>query len=316
MRLPVARKARDPGAAPCFQVLIERPDNPVAYLVDVLGEWKPRMIAMLGPPASGKYTLARALAGRLALEHVSPADLVEGMIASDTVIGGEMQRYLDRGEPVPDELLEPVILARLRERDCMDKGWVMDSWPRTPQQAQRLVDENLMPQIAVVLQVEDDVIEDRVSMRLENPATGRLYHYMHDPPPLGEQVIGAVLGDTSCSRAASPRVVRPRCCSPSCAPPPPPPLPCRLPKNNLCTPPPPPAKQETVPSPHHTNSDKASSRPTPSPEPCTPVTLHPTPTPTPAQMHHPARRANRRDPPAPAAAPSTTACGHPEPRPN
>ena len=176
--------------------MIERPDNPVAYLVDVLGEWKPRMIAMLGPPASGKYTLARALAERLALEHVSPADLVEGMMASDTVIGGEMQRYLDRGDPVPDELLEPIILARLRERDCKDKGWVMDSWPRTAQQAQRLVDENLMPQIAVVLQVEDDVIEDRVSLRLENPATGRLYHYMHDPPPLGEQVLGALLGDT------------------------------------------------------------------------------------------------------------------------
>ena len=87
------------------KVLIERPDDPVAYLVDVLGEWKPRMIVMLGPPASGKYTLARALAERLALEHVSPADLVEGMIASDTVIGGEMKRCLDRGDLVPDDLL-------------------------------------------------------------------------------------------------------------------------------------------------------------------------------------------------------------------
>lgn len=86
-------------------------------------------------------------------------------------------------------MLEPIILARLRERDCRDKGWVMDSWPRTAQQAQRLVDESLMPQIAVVLQVEDGLIEDRVSMRLENPSTGRLYHYMHDPPPLGEQVL-------------------------------------------------------------------------------------------------------------------------------
>jgi hypothetical protein len=87
------------------KVLIERPDDPVAYLVDVLGVWKPRMIVMLGPPASGKYTLACALAERLALEHVSPADLVEGMIASDTVIGGEMQRCLDRGDLVPDDLL-------------------------------------------------------------------------------------------------------------------------------------------------------------------------------------------------------------------
>jgi adenylate kinase len=134
-----------------------------------------------------QYTLAYLLAERLALEHVSASDLVEGMIASDTVIGQEMQRFLDRGDSIPDELIEPIILARLRERDCRDKGWVMDGWPRTAAQAQRLVDEQLTPQIAVVLKVQDSTIEDRVSFRIENPATGRLWHHKADPPPLGEQ---------------------------------------------------------------------------------------------------------------------------------
>ena len=156
------------------KVLIERPEDPVAYLINVLKEWSPRMVVTLGPPASGKYTLASLLAERLALEHVSPSDLVEGMIASDTVIGGEMQRYLDRGMSIPDELIEPIVLARLRERDCRDKGWVMDGWPRTAEQAQRLVDQELLPQIAVVLQVPGETIEDWVSLRLERAATGRL----------------------------------------------------------------------------------------------------------------------------------------------
>jgi adenylate kinase family enzyme len=175
------------------KVLIDRPDDPVTYLIDALREWNPRMVVMLGPPASGKYTLARLLAERLALEHVSPSDLIEGMVASDTIVGNEMKRYVDSGEAVPDDLLEPVILSRLRERDCRDKGWVMDAWPRTPAQAQRLVDENLLPQIAVVLQVEDALTEDRVSFRLENPNTGRLYNYKLDPPPLGEQVLCTLL---------------------------------------------------------------------------------------------------------------------------
>ena len=169
------------------KLLVDRPDDPVAYLIDVLKEWNPRMVVMLGPPASGKYTLANLLAERLALEHVSPSDLVEGMVASDTILGAEMKRYLDSGEPVPDELIETIVLARLREPDCRDKGWVMDGWPRTAEQAQRLVDERLMPQVGVVLQVDEATIEDRVSFRLENPNTGRLYHHKFDPPPLGEQ---------------------------------------------------------------------------------------------------------------------------------
>ena len=168
------------------KLLIEQPGNPAQYLHDTLEEWTPRMVAILGPPATGKYTLAGYVADRLALEHVSPGDLVEGMIASDTLIGGEMKRYVARGDPVPDELIEPVVLARLRERDCRDKGWVLDGWPRTQEQAQRLVDERVAPQIAVRLLAPDTVIEDRVSFRLENPATGRVYHQMTDPPPLGE----------------------------------------------------------------------------------------------------------------------------------
>ena len=169
------------------KVLSDRPDDLLTYLIDALIEWKPRMVVIVGPPASGKYTLSYLLAKRLALEHVSPSELVEGMIANDTIIGEQMQRFLDSGESIPDDLLETVILARLRETDCRDKGWVMDGWPRTPEQAQRLVDEGLCPQIAVVVEVDDIKIEDRVSFRLENAATGRLYHYYHDPPPLGEQ---------------------------------------------------------------------------------------------------------------------------------
>ena len=169
------------------KLLVDRPDDPVGYLVDVLKEWNPRMVVILGPPASGKYTLADLLADRLALEHVSPNDLVEGMMASDTILGDEMKKYRESGENVPDELVETVVLARLRERDCRDKGWVMDGWPRTADQAQRLVDERLMPQIGVVLKADDATIEDRVSFRIENPSTGRLYHHKLDPPPLGEQ---------------------------------------------------------------------------------------------------------------------------------
>ena len=48
------------------KVLIERPEDPVAYLINVLKEWSPRMVVTLGPPASGKYTLASLLAERLA----------------------------------------------------------------------------------------------------------------------------------------------------------------------------------------------------------------------------------------------------------
>mmetsp|Transcript_16079 Transcript_16079/g.32173 ORF Transcript_16079/g.32173 Transcript_16079/m.32173 type:complete len:288 (+) Transcript_16079:137-1000(+) len=168
------------------KLLIDRPDDPVAYMIKMLSEWKPRTIVILGPPASGKKTLCDILSRRLGLEHVSAGDLVTGCLTLDTEQAIEMRTYKDRGMEVPAEMVEEVVIARLQEKDCCDKGWILDGWPSTAEHAQKLVDAGLGPQIGLVLELPDATVEDRITFRLYNPETGRLFHMQHDPPPLGQ----------------------------------------------------------------------------------------------------------------------------------
>uniref|UniRef100_A0A6U5B5B9 Adenylate kinase n=1 Tax=Hemiselmis andersenii TaxID=464988 RepID=A0A6U5B5B9_HEMAN len=168
-----------------LRILLDRPEHPVPYMIDLIKEYRPRTAVVIGPPASGKRTLAEGIANRLGLEHVCVADLVEGMKMTQTDLGMRMREYEEQGLDVPDELVETLVTTRLRERDCTGKGWVMDGWPRTAQQARNLRALGLDPQAVLVMEVPDQVVEDRVSFRVLDPETNTLYHTYANPPPLG-----------------------------------------------------------------------------------------------------------------------------------
>ncbi len=123
-----------------------------------------RMV-LLGPPGAGKGTQAAGLSRRHGTPHVATGDIFRANVAQGTRLGRRAQRYMDRGDLVPDEVVIAMVMDRLAEADCQE-GFLLDGFPRTVAQAEaldrRLVE--LETPLDVVLNFE--VTEEELFRRL------------------------------------------------------------------------------------------------------------------------------------------------------
>ena len=89
---------------------------------------------------------------------------------------------MDAGQLVPDELIIDVICDRLKQPDCVSKGWLLDGFPRTKAQADALTAAGMVPDCFVLLDVPEDILVERVTGRRTDPVTGKIYHLKFSPP--------------------------------------------------------------------------------------------------------------------------------------
>jgi adenylate kinase len=94
-------------------------------------------VVLIGPPGAGKGTQAVLIAEHFSCGDVATGDIFRANVAEGTPLGRAAQRYMDRGDLVPDELVIAMVMDRLAERDC-NAGFVLDGFPRTVAQAEAL----------------------------------------------------------------------------------------------------------------------------------------------------------------------------------
>jgi adenylate kinase len=125
-------------------------------------------IVLLGPPGSGKGTQAAILAGSLAIPAVSTGDLFRASVEQGTELGRKAAAYAAAGDLVPDDITMAMVVERLELPDCRG-GYLLDGFPRTIGQAQRLRDglAARSKQLDAVLElaVDDAVLIERMSAR-------------------------------------------------------------------------------------------------------------------------------------------------------
>jgi adenylate kinase len=97
-------------------------------------------IVLLGPPGSGKGTQAAILAEALGVPAVSTGELFRAHVDHETELGRTAAAYAAAGDLVPDDVTTAMVVDRLARPDCRD-GYVLDGFPRTIGQAERLRDE-------------------------------------------------------------------------------------------------------------------------------------------------------------------------------
>jgi adenylate kinase len=123
------------------------------------------VLILLGPPGSGKGTQAVDLAEELNVPHISVGDLFRAAKANKTPLGQEAAKYMDQGLLVPDELTIAMVRERVNQPDAQ-KGYILDGFPRTLAQADKL--GGLIGQkrlIVVNLDVPDEVLVNRLAGR-------------------------------------------------------------------------------------------------------------------------------------------------------
>lgn len=136
-------------------------------------------IVLLGAPGSGKGTQAKALGQGLGLLHVASGDLFRHHLSRRTPLGLTAGAYMSRGELVPDEVTIAMIRERLGEPDA-GAGILLDGFPRTAPQAvaldAMLADLGQAVDAAILIDVPDAVIVERISGRLVCPECQSPYH--------------------------------------------------------------------------------------------------------------------------------------------
>ncbi|GAD97323.1 adenylate kinase, putative [Paecilomyces variotii No. 5] len=153
---------------------------------------KPRSVAeqmrmvLMGPPGAGKGTQAPRIKDKYCVCHLATGDMLRAQVAKKTDLGKEAKKIMDQGGLVSDEIMVNMIKSELDTNKECQNGFILDGFPRTVAQAERL-DEMLNAskqqlQHAVELQIDDALLVARITGRLVHPASGRSYHKIFNPP--------------------------------------------------------------------------------------------------------------------------------------
>ena len=142
-------------------------------------------ILIIGPPGSGKGTRAHILSDLYDIPVITTGDILREAIREETEYGVVAKKYVERGDLVPDEIVNGIMKERLSKPDVND-GFILDGYPRSKSQADALDEilENLDTDLSKVLHVKlsDNVIIQRLSKRRSCPKCGAVYHLDSAPP--------------------------------------------------------------------------------------------------------------------------------------
>ncbi|HKS93419.1 MAG TPA: adenylate kinase [Gammaproteobacteria bacterium] len=147
-------------------------------------------IVLLGAPGSGKGTQADKLSAKYRIPHVSTGDLLREALAAGSPLGLQAKAAMDAGQLVSDEIVLGIIRERLRAADARN-GAILDGFPRNLAQAQ-VLDEMLRAlgqplDCAVLLDVDFDVLLQRLAGRRTCENCGATYNVYTNPPRLDDQ---------------------------------------------------------------------------------------------------------------------------------
>lgn len=95
------------------------------------------IIIMLGAQGTGKGTVAGLLSKSLKIPQISTGDIFRKNISEKTPLGIEADKYISKGNLVPDDITVPMVEDRLTWEDAKD-GAILDGFPRTIEQAEEL----------------------------------------------------------------------------------------------------------------------------------------------------------------------------------
>ena len=143
------------------------------------------VVVLLGAPGAGKGTQAPVLSRHLDVPVLASGDLLRTAVAKGTALGREADRYMSRGQLVPDETIVRVFLDRLEQPDAR-AGAILDGFPRTRVQAEALedalADAGRRVDRTIFIDVATEDLVKRMANRRICTANGHVYNLTSNPP--------------------------------------------------------------------------------------------------------------------------------------
>ena len=143
---------------------------------------RPPRVILLGPPGSSRSTQAQTLADTFGLVNVSPMELLKAEAERNLGIKLKVRESLEKGDPIPDEIILRLIDARLRQSDCRVNGWVLDGFPENEAQVNLLRAMRIKPSLVVIFEQPVEESVRRLNNKRVDPHTGICYNTEVNPP--------------------------------------------------------------------------------------------------------------------------------------
>jgi adenylate kinase len=125
-------------------------------------------LVVLGKQGAGKGTQAVRLARHYVVPHISTGDMFRAAAKSGSPFGRKAAKFMDKGELIPDEVVLGVVMERLEQKDAQGRGYVLDGFPRTVNQASALYDkigEHRVQPLVIDLEVPTETVLERLAAR-------------------------------------------------------------------------------------------------------------------------------------------------------
>ena len=141
-------------------------------------------ILLMGPPGAGKGTQAAKLVKKYGIPHISTGDMFRAAVKEGTELGKKAKACMDAGQLVPDEITIGIVRERLQKPDCT-KGFILDGFPRTVEQADAL--DGILKSLsihltrAVDISVPSSSLIERAVGRRVCKKCGAAYHIRFNP---------------------------------------------------------------------------------------------------------------------------------------
>ena len=138
-------------------------------------------LIVLGAPGAGKGTQAKLISEKYNIPAISTGAIIREAIEEGTDFGKKAKVFIDRGDLLPDDMVIGLVTDRVKNDDCKN-GFILDGFPRTLNQAKAMKENGIEIDIALSLEVSDEVIVNRLSGRRECSHCRAPYHINAHPP--------------------------------------------------------------------------------------------------------------------------------------
>ena len=165
-------------------------------------------LILLGAPGAGKGTQAELLVERLSIPAISTGNMLREAMANGSELGQKIKKLMDEGALVPDDIILDIVAERVSKSDCAN-GFILDGVPRTLAQAEALEARNVRIDHVISIEIDDSVIEGRMTGRRVCSKCGASYHIVANPARV-EGVCDLCSGELIVRKDDAPETVRHR----------------------------------------------------------------------------------------------------------
>lgn len=145
-----------------------------------------KSLSLIAPPGGGKGTQSEKICEKLKIPHISTGDIFRAIVKG-TYKGSfpvqEILDYMNQGRLIPDDIVVKIVLDRLSQDDCK-KGYLLDGFPRTINQAQlfdQAAKNNGLTNV-VLIDVNEENLMKRLTGRRSCPVCGKIYNIYYTRP--------------------------------------------------------------------------------------------------------------------------------------